>query len=251
MSSTKFPAPGVTSGSAVPGGALDAEARVRELIAVLDSGEALTQAAELATAACLPHELLLHLWPSAADPDGFCAALLAPAMPAACRGCHQPVPDLRDVAARPAPPHDAAQPHRLTLQGDHRHHRPGRADRLGRTRPQRLRRHPRPHPARRPDLADQPHPAPLPRGRGHPAAADPEEPAPPGPEHDQGAQCRRVRRGLSPAGGTQLPGLPLLPGRGPARRPRGTHRAEPRLDRHPRPGRQQDPHSRASSAAND
>lgn len=76
MSLTNTPEPG-------PGSLYDpraAELRVRELVSVFGTGEALVEAAELAAAAQLPHEDLLHLWTTAVDPDAFCAELLAPAL---------------------------------------------------------------------------------------------------------------------------------------------------------------------------
>lgn len=52
---------------------------VRELVTLADDGEALDLAVRFARIADYSSELLLRLWPTAADPDGFCEALLAPA----------------------------------------------------------------------------------------------------------------------------------------------------------------------------
>ncbi|RPK86075.1 Internalin-A precursor [Streptomyces sp. ADI97-07] len=60
-----------------PSRALEA---VGELIILSDTSEALPLAAELAETAELSHGELKVLWPTAADPDGYCAMLLAPAL---------------------------------------------------------------------------------------------------------------------------------------------------------------------------
>ncbi|MCQ1581094.1 leucine-rich repeat domain-containing protein [Streptomyces parvus] len=52
---------------------------VRELVALADDGSALKLAAALAPVAALAPDTLVRLWPQAHDPDGFAAALLAPA----------------------------------------------------------------------------------------------------------------------------------------------------------------------------
>lgn len=59
--------------------AAQARKAVRELVQVTDGGAALQLAARFAPIADLAVETLLRLWPTAADPDGFAAALLAPA----------------------------------------------------------------------------------------------------------------------------------------------------------------------------
>ncbi|WP_328502938.1 hypothetical protein OG828_30670 [Streptomyces sp. NBC_00457] len=58
---------------------VQARKAVRELVLVADDGEALELAVRYAPTADLSSELLLRLWEGAADPDAFCAALLAPA----------------------------------------------------------------------------------------------------------------------------------------------------------------------------
>lgn len=52
---------------------------VRELITVLDDGQALELAARFAAKVNYSSELLLRQWQLVADPDGFCEVLLAPA----------------------------------------------------------------------------------------------------------------------------------------------------------------------------
>ncbi|MEU9366116.1 leucine-rich repeat domain-containing protein [Streptomyces avermitilis] len=52
---------------------------IRELVPLSDGGEALELAVRFARTADYSSDMLLRLWPLAADPDGFCAALLAPA----------------------------------------------------------------------------------------------------------------------------------------------------------------------------
>ncbi|GDY49956.1 hypothetical protein SVIO_005790 [Streptomyces violaceusniger] len=52
---------------------------IGELVLIRDDGTALDLAARFERAAEYSSETLLRLWPKAADPDGFCAALLVPA----------------------------------------------------------------------------------------------------------------------------------------------------------------------------
>jgi len=53
---------------------------IGELILIRDDGSALALAARYIGAAGLSAEALIRLWPKVADPDGFCAALLAPTL---------------------------------------------------------------------------------------------------------------------------------------------------------------------------
>lgn len=53
---------------------------IGELVLIPDDGTALALAARSESEAEVSSETLLRLWPRAADPDGFCAALLAPAL---------------------------------------------------------------------------------------------------------------------------------------------------------------------------
>lgn len=53
---------------------------VEELVLIPDDGTALALAAQAGSAAELSSESLVRLWSRAADPDGFCAVLLAPAL---------------------------------------------------------------------------------------------------------------------------------------------------------------------------
>ncbi|MEU3143477.1 MULTISPECIES: hypothetical protein [unclassified Streptomyces] len=53
---------------------------VRDLLLLPEGGEALELAARFARTAEYGSQALLRLWPAAADPDGFCAHLLAPAL---------------------------------------------------------------------------------------------------------------------------------------------------------------------------
>ena len=55
---------------------------IRELVTIADGGAALDLAVRFQQTAKYPSELLRRLWKSAADPDAFCAALLAPAFSA-------------------------------------------------------------------------------------------------------------------------------------------------------------------------
>ncbi|WTP62747.1 hypothetical protein OHU07_41175 [Streptomyces phaeochromogenes] len=53
---------------------------IGELVLIPDDGTALALAARSESEVEVSSETLLRLWPRAADPDGFCAALLAPAL---------------------------------------------------------------------------------------------------------------------------------------------------------------------------
>ncbi|WP_406463845.1 hypothetical protein OH768_49560 [Streptomyces sp. NBC_01622] len=53
---------------------------IEELVRIPDDGTALALAAQSVRTAGINSWMMLGLWPKAADPDSFCATLLAPAL---------------------------------------------------------------------------------------------------------------------------------------------------------------------------
>ncbi|MFG2525776.1 hypothetical protein [Streptomyces sp. NPDC048527] len=168
-----------------------------ELVEIPDDGTALAVAARFADSAAFSSHALLRMWQQASDPDGFSAALLAPALARE----NQTSLRLRGMTSLTGLRHlttlqilhidrckeitDVTEVGALTHLTE--------LDLNGCAGIQDL------PPIWPPHRTDPPQSAPLPVGGGHRATARPEETAGAGPQHDQGAVRRRFRQGVSRA----------------------------------------------------